>query len=395
MRDNWRADDNHRDEAYPRERGRRDRQERSPAAASHRRQDTDVGLKIRGTAKLDNIARSVRDPDLRRKDLTGPIATRRRSGSPRRPVGPKESEGHFSPERPRQSDRGKFRREGDLFDRRRRSRSRSSIRETPHHREEHWRARSPVYSTRTDRGVGSRRLDRAFSPFPISPRIDHYSSAHEESGPRTHDSYVPGRRHRSRSPVSRDEYRPAPIRRRSPSPAGRHKPRDRSPVTYRYRSSEKLRDSSTGRHILTRARSREDQIPRPREASQERSASIRRARKRSPLPTQEEAKLEHVNRNRQRSPEIRDKPRDRKAMYPSGQPSHSMQQGYPAHDQSRRPPPVNTQYTYSASPQWTPVSSHHASPHSASPYSQAHAGWGGQQQYQGQPTYVSIFTIEK
>ncbi|KAI4203557.1 MAG: hypothetical protein LQ350_001747 [Teloschistes chrysophthalmus] len=53
-----------------------------------------------------------------------------------------------------------------------------------------------------------------------------------------------------------------------------------------------------------------------------------------------------------------------------------------------RPGPLqlNTQHPHSTSPQWTPTSSHHGSPHSASPYSHGRGGWPGQpQQYHGQP----------
>ncbi|KAG8529788.1 uncharacterized protein KY384_005269 [Bacidia gigantensis] len=40
-----------------------------------------------------------------------------------------------------------------------------------------------------------------------------------------------------------------------------------------------------------------------------------------------------------------------------------------------RPPRVDTRLQYSSSPQWTPTSSHHGSPHSASPYGPNRGGW--------------------
>ena len=407
MRDKWRADDYHREDIQHRERGRRDRQERSPAA-SQRRQEPDAELKIRGTAKHDTFARSSRNAASRREDTHSVAAARHRSrsatGRPRRDNSARP-ERSSSYERPRHQDRRDNRREGDLFIKSRRGRSRSPPGDPHHHREDRRRTRSPPNLTRTDRGVGSRGLDRAISPPFSSPRIDHYSSINEEASARV-DSYVPGRRRRSRSPALRDEYRPAPPRRRSPSPDRRHRPRERTPVRRNERSPIRNRERS-----LDRYKPRKDQSfvstrrdPPSREHSRARHHSVRPHRRRSPLPTQEEAKAEYTNRKRTRSPEDRDRSNHRrKEMYPSGHPLQNisdgsqnhgqvpMQQGYPVHDPSRRPPPVDTRVAYSASPQWTPVSSHHVSPHSASPYSQGHVGWGGQQSYQGYVVVSSLY----
>ena len=404
MRDKWRADDYHQDGIYHRERGRRDRQEKSPAT-SQRRRDPDAELKIRGTAKSDSIARSSRNLDSGREGLNRDATAGAPSRSGRGRSRVEDPETRSSHERPRHQDRREIRNETDLFIKRRRGRSRSPVRESYHYREERRRTRSPPYTARTDRGVSSRRLDRAFSP-PVSPRIDHYSSVQEDPATRALDSYIPGRRRRSRSPALRDEYRPAPPRRRSPSPERRYRPRERTPIRRNERSPLKTRERSLDRYSSRQEQVRVTeltyQVSRPKEDSRDRHQSVRPPRRRSPLPTQEEAKAEFTNRKRTRSPEHLDRPRDRrKEMYPSSHPTQNipdgsqnrgqvpMQQGYPMPDPSRRPPPVDTRVTYSASPQWTPVSSHHVSPHSASPYSQGPVGWGGQQQsYQGQPGYV-------
>ncbi|KAL8795371.1 MAG: hypothetical protein Q9195_002112 [Heterodermia aff. obscurata] len=402
MRDNRRADDYHRDEAHHKERGRRDRQERSPLA-SQRREETDAGLRIRGTAKVDIVGRSARESEYRREAPARLAASRKQSRSPRRPSRGEDFarlEESVSPHRRRRQDWREYRGEAEFSSKPRRSHSRTAIRE-PYRKEKRRRSRSPVFSARIDRGVASRQLDRAFSPPPVSPRIDHYSSTQDNPATRPLDSYAPGGRHRSRSPVARDEYRPRPPRRRSLTPDRRPVPRERAPLRLRDLSPPSKRERSRDSYVPRKERDRgvETQKPilRSRDASRDRHITARLPRKRSPLPTQEEAKAEYNKRRRSRSPQRRVRPKEKKDMYPSGHPmqnpqlhnSAPMQQPYPIHDASRRPPPVDTRHPYSASPQWTPVSSQQGSPHSASPYSQGHPGWGGQQQqYQGQPAYV-------
>lgn len=413
MRDKRRADDYHRDEAHHKERGRRDRQERSPAA-SHRREEADAGLRIRGTAKVDIAGRSARESAYRREASASVTAARKQSRSPRRRSRGDDFarlEEPVSPHRRRHQDRREYRGETDLSNKSRRSHSRTAIRE-PYRKEKRRRSRSPVFSARIDRGVSTRQLDRAFSPPPVSPRIDHYSSTQDQTATRPLDSYAPSGRHRSRSPAVRDEYRPTPPRRRSLTPIRRAGPRERAPLRIRDLSPPSKRERSRDSYIPRKERDRgvdtQKRIPRSRETSRDRHTTVRTHRKRSPLPTQEEAKAEYNKRRRSRSPQRRVWPKEKKDMYPSGHPmqnisngpqlhsSAPIQQPYPIHDSSRRPPPVDTRHSYSASPQWTPVSSQQGSPHSASPYSQGHPGWGGQQQqYQGQPAYVfSTFPVD-
>ena len=404
MRDKWRADDYHRDEAHHKERGRRDRQERSPAASHRRGEEADAGLRIRGTAKVDIVGRSARESGYRKEASAKVTAARKHSRSPRRRSRGEDFarlEEPASPHRRRHQDWREYRGEADYSSKPRRSSSRTAIRE-PYRKEKRRRSRSPVFSARVDRGVGSRQLDRAFSPPPVSPRIDHYSSTQDKTTTRPLDSYAPGGRHRSRSPAVRDEYRPTPPRRRSLTPSRRPGPRERAPLRLRDLSPPSKRERSRDSYIPRKERDRgvetQKRRHRSREASRDRHTTVRLPRKRSPLPTQEEAKAEYNKRRRSRSPQRRVRPKEKKDMYPSGHPmqnisnapqlhnSAQIQQPYPIHDSSRRPPPVDTRHSYSASPQWTPVSSQQGSPHSASPYSQGHPGWGGQQQqYQGQP----------
>ena len=412
MRDKRRADDYHRDEAHHKERGRRDRQERSPAA-SHRREEADAGLRIRGTAKVDIVGRSARESAYRREAPARVTAARKQSRSPRRRSRSNDFarlEEPVSPHRRRHRDRREYRGEDDFSNKSRRSHSRTAIRE-PYRKEKRRRSRSPVFSARIDRGVGTRQLDRAFSPPLVSPRIDHYSSTQDQIATRPLDSYAPGGRHRSRSPAARDEYRPTPPRRRSLTPIRRTGLRERAPLRQRDLSPPSKRERSRDSYIPRKERDRgvetQKRIPRSRETSRDRHTTVRSHRKRSPLPTQEEAKAEYNKRRRSRSPQRRNWPKEKKDMYPSGHPMQNISNGPQLHnsaqiqqpyinDSSRRPPPVDTRHSYSASPQWTPVSSHQGSPHSASPYSQGHPGWGGQQQqYQGQPAYVfSISSVD-
>ena len=406
MRDKWRAEDYHRDEAHHKERGRRDRHERSPAA-SRRREEADAGLRIRGTAKVDIVGRSARESEYRREASARFAAVRKQSRSPRRRSREEDFarlEESVSPPRRRNQDWRGYRAEEDFSNKPRRSDSRTAVRE-PYRKEKRRRSRSPVFAARIDRGVGGRHLDRAFSPPPVSPRIDHYSSAQDKTTTRPLDSYAPGGRHRSRSPAIRDEYRPKPPRRRSLTPDRRPGPRERAPQRLRDLSPPSKRERSRDTYIPRKERDRgvetQKRILRSREVSRDRHSTAHPPRKRSPLPTQEEAKAEFNKRRRSRSPQRRARTKEKKEMYPSGHPMQNvssgpqlhnsvpMQQPYPIHDSSRRPPPVDTRHPYSASPQWTPVSSQQGSPHSASPYSQGHPGWGGQQQqYQGQPAYV-------
>ena len=412
MRDQWRASDEHKDDIHHGERGRRDRRQRSPAASDHRR-EADGGLKIKGIADPTPGVQSSRKSEARR-ETGGVRANRRSSQSPQkqdRAEEPTKRSGRSSVERPRDRKESHHQRyQEEFISRRRRSRSRSPLGST-RLKEQRRRTRSPVYSTHTDRGVSSKRRERAHSP-PRSPRVVHYSSARDDtSASRTApDSYVPTtRRRRSRTPP-RDEYRPAPPRRRSLSPAKRHKPRERSPAPLRKRSPR--RQVRQDPHPDSR-----QPTPRSRQPSGDRRNTSYSKRKSDLLPTREETRQASKRHKRSHSPYDRDRSRvSGRRMQSSGRPIqsildddsrppspprripsfdteyHGVASGvnsYPIQDTSRRPPHIDTRQGYTPSPQWTPVASHHGSPHSASPYGQSRGGWGGQTpQYQGQPGYV-------
>ena len=392
VRDQWRAKEDRRDIRLRRDDELRHR--KSSPEASRRRGDTDPGLKIRGSAGNEhrkpvedfvetnvhprprpNIKESNRSPERRRHE----------EGHERRQV-------HGERKRPRDSSRRRGRDEEDLiFRKRRRTRSRSPRRDIHISREERRRPGSPFI----DRAISprSRHHDRPRSPI----RSDYYSTSE-----RIGDSYKPIAKHRSRSPVrprvkesdfGRRRSRSRP--RRSPSKEDRRKARH-SPISRkRLRSPEprsrKETDASTYR---------------PRRQSRSPAPSRARASSRSPRRFGSKLTANPRSRSRQRETKSKQDYSDKK-MQPgrnngarpvpgfqsnqnSGYPMHGMKSGdvHGPVPRQVRPPTLNTQHSYNASPQWTPTSSHHGSPHSGSPFSQGRGGWAGQhQQYQNQPGY--------
>ena len=416
MRDQWRADDYRNSNSHYRDRGRRDRGQRSPAA-SDRSRGADAGLRIKGTAKAEPGSHPSRSTDPSRYSGRRGLHGRTSPSPQSRDRGETSIRHRRRPSAERPPDRNHKRVQEQSSVKRRRSCS-SSPRESIHHRDGRNRVRSPVLASRIDRGV-SRRRDRAFTP-PRSPRADHSSNYDEPSSRAPVDSYVPSDRHHLSRTPTRDEYRPLSVRRRSrsrsPSISRRLVRRERSPLPVVTKS--------------TRGPSRKEwrdfeadpkrRAPHSRRPSQSRSP-VGRRRKRSPLPTPEQWKHTNKRQKRSRSPYDRARirvqaekmqsstrpiqsildddsrppspPRRMSNYGPEGQlppnafPMHSMHGG----DHSRRPPPphVDTRHQYNSSPQWTPVSSHHGSPQSASPFGHQRGGWGGQTpQYHGQPPYV-------
>ena len=431
MRDQWRAGDDHRDSNRRRSRGRGDRRQISPAAP----RETDVGLKIKGRAAADSAPESPSEiKKLERVNTLGKDRARGSSRSPprRRPRDedlvqrPRESSWDRHLERPR------HRGEGGQIDRRRRTRSRSPQREVFGFREERRRPRSPIHSGRTDTfRPGSRRRKRAISP-PRSTRGDHYSSTYPElSGvaARFGDSYVPGPRLRSRSPPpaflnprhtpphKRPRSRDRPPRPRRTSPE-RPRPKRRSPPG---RGSKKESESAASTY---RPLPRSGNSPRrPKEPSRHQNQSPspsrrgsrnpgkRRRSLRSPVeregatggPTKMQSSARHVQNTISDGSRPPSPPRPIPSYEPDPHNPAMISDAFPLHGmkasdvhgthRSSRPPHLITQQSYSTSPQWTPTSSHHNSPHSGSPFSQGRGGWGGQQQqYHGQPGQVPLTT---
>lgn len=424
MRDQWRAGDDHRDNNRRRHTGADHRRKISPAAP----RETDVGLKIKGRAAADSAPESP--SEIKRSERDNALVKDRARGSSRSPpkrrpkdeeLGqrPRESSGHRYPERPR------YRDEGGQAGRRRRTRSRSPQRELLGVREERRRPRSPIHSGRTDTfRPSSRRRERAISP-PRSNRGDHYSSTYTElsgAAGRFGDSYVPGPRPRSRSPP------PAFLNTRHPSPHKRPRSRDRPPRSRRAspehprpkrrpspsRGSAKESESTVSRY---RPLPRSGNSPRRhKESSQNRNQSpspsrgesrtLGRRRRSPQSPVEREGarggrtKMQSSTRPIQNTINDGSRPPSPPRPIPSFEPvphhPAMISEAFPLHGMKAsdvhgthrpsHPPHLNTQQPYSTSPQWTPTSSHHNSPHSGSPFSQGRGGWGGQQQqYHGQP----------
>lgn len=421
MRDQWRAEDENRGSAH--RRGKDDSKRRNISPAAPRQRDTDAGLKIKGRAAADSApaSPSSRNKNLleersRKDTLKGSSRSpqRRRLGEDQRPKRPRDTSRDRRPERPRRRD------EPDSISLRRRTRSRSPTREIFDFRDERRRPRSPIFSGRSDKfRPNSRRRERARTPPRSFRGGDYYSAPYLEpdslSG-RFGDSYVPGSRRRPSPPA-----RPA-ARRRSRSRERRPRSRKTSPallkrakspektsrregdtafsdhvVPRRLEHSVRTLDKATKHRRSSRSRSRihSKQLTNKRESSTPATPGDRDGEKRGRTKMQSSTRpIQSILNDGSHQPS----PPRRIPSFDSGTPDpSSMSQHFPMHGmkaidiQGNRPPQLNTQHSYSASPQWTPTSSHHGSPHSASSFNQNRAGWNGQQQqYQGQAGYAII-----
>lgn len=425
MRDQWRAGDDHRDSNRRRNRATHDRRKISPAAP----QVTDVGLKIKGRAAADSVPDSPSDIKKSERDNTsGKDWSRGSSRSPPRRrlrdeelfQRPRESSRDRYSERPRRRD------EGGQIERLRRTRSRSPQRESFGFREERRRPRSPIHSGRTDTfRPSSRRRERVISP-PRPNRGDHYSSTYTDlsgAAGRYGDSYVPGLRPRSRSPP------PSFLNPRYASPHRRPRSRNRIPRSRRAsleRSRPKRRSSpgcgskiesettassyrtvphsgnSSRRHKEPSGHQDQSQSPsrrgsrNPGERRKSPNHPVEREGARGGGRTKMQSSALPMQNTINDGSRPSSPPRPIPSYEAAPQSSATMSEAFPLHGMKAsdvhgahrpsRPPHLNTQQSYSTSPQWTPTSSHHNSPHSGSPFSQGRGGWGGQQQqYHGQP----------
>ena len=396
MRDQWRAGDD--SSTRPRDRAA-DRRVRSPSPPS--RTDQLAGeLRIRGRAAGETSILGPQGSGTTRDTAASPreaAAARERSRSSRRE---KIVERHKLPKdlnrRDKRGDRHPDRHESTRY--RRRTRSRSPGGEYFDFRDiEGRRPASPSPHRRTDRSFrpSSRHRRRGHSPSRAS-RSDHYTSTS-----RIGDSYVPTASRLSRSPPPRERrYRDvSPVRRRSRLRHRQPHPQKSSvtpPLTSKHQT--RLRSPRSGERYTSSYR------PRPR------SRHLSSHRKSSPLspraqnnPSHRERLLSpnHFSPRRGRSRDTRmqysqhqSSPRPiptfdasnqhRTAPLHGSHPHHGMKAHNPGNaHRHARPPHVDTRVPFSPSQQWTPTSSHHGSPHSASPYGQAREGWGGpSQQYQ-------------
>ena len=396
MRDQWRAEDDRRDIRPHRDEGERHR--KTSPEVSRRRGETEIGLKIRGSARTEAPTHRAADERLFEHGIKPRPRphTRDRSRSPPR-RGREETAGRRRDPSERRKSRDTSRRRGkdedDLIPRRRkRSWSRSPRGDFHDFRDERKRLGSPY----VDRALSPRTRHRERPRSPL--RSDYYSSSD-----RIGDSYVPPGRRRSRSPA-RHRIREAEPRRRRSRSLGRHSRSREERRTFR-------QDSPPSRKRLPSSE--------PRSRKDAEAVSTYRPRPRSPLaskardPSRSPRRVEHKLKKRHRSRSY-----ERRATSSELFPDKKMQSGrsngarpIPSFDSSNqnpafqmhgmksndvhgpiprqvRPPNLNTQHSYNTSPQWTPTSSHHGSPHSGSPYSQGRGGWPAQQQqYHAQQAY--------
>ena len=431
MRDQWRADDKYRDGiAHTGKDKGRYRQDSPPA--SKRQSDTDIGVKIRGQAAADsNIRESRRGQKRSRQEDSWREALKKSPRSPQRRStgeGPSRRRRELSAERSldQYSDRHQYRDNSRVSLKRRRSRSRTPRQVAIARREDRRRSRSPLTSDRNDRTprIRSRHREDVYSRRP-SPRGDFYSANYDDlsTSRSIRDSYIPPGR-RSRSPPTRDirplrtSYRP------SQSPSRRPKSRERS-TRYRERSSHNSRPTG-GREPASSTYERD---PRSRGSSKSRPQGVTHRQRESCPSSPIDSRQSDQKRRLSRTPPRSARTRDRRKMQSSTRPIQSIlddssrppspprpipsfdsdnhnsnvaRDAYPMHgmkandmhgDSRAGRPHIDTRQPYSTSPQWTPTSSHHGSPQSGSPFSHGRGGWGGPQQFHGQPGYISFMSF--
>lgn len=427
MRDQWRADDDidndYRHNRHRRERYSTDRRKPSPARLA-RQEGADVEVKIKGRAIAERVAR----PAVRPEKLVGSRGSDREvdrnlsrsrkskynSNLPTRDEG-KSSEKPLSNPHP-------YHRNFKSSVKRKRSRSRSSERELLVRRDERGRSHTPLHPSRYSRPNSPLHRHRGRNiSSPLSPRAD-YHSYHNIStsyGYPTRDSHAG-----SYIPLAHRRYSPVPERSRNLSPTPRHslsigknlKTRSKSPPggkqVFPQGRPSRYRDSASTAYQRDRG-SRDTLLQQDERAPRRRRLSL------SPSPAESRA-----YRNKKASPSIADLERAGarpSKMQSSTQPIQSIlddpirppspprpipsfdsdshdsggvREAFPLHGMKAsdahaapRPgrPHVDTRQPYSTSPQWTPTSSHHASPQSGSPFNHGRGGWGGQQHFHGQP----------
>ena len=387
MRDHWRADDNFRARSKDRAAARR------PVSPSNRRARdlSSEGLRIRGRASDEVPSTAVKRTSSGTTKNHTAAKVYDRSRSPR-------SRGVRGDERVRRDGEAKNdqdlrdrrnKREGDLLDSRRHREHRGPPAKEIFDYRDTARRRSQSPVARAHRGrASSKHRERVHSPA-RSSREESYSFAG-----RFGDSYIPSVRRQSRSPPRRHKARVS-ARGRSRSLERPVRPRPKSPTSPRpaVPSSRHHREHWDTKQASDHRRS-------------SRSVEPPRRRRRSPSPP----RLEQRPRHRQRSVSPAHKrrhhrtdSRDTSMQHsqagsptrpyanfdaPNNHASGNMSNPYSMRGQHRpvRPPRVETHFPYSSSPQWTPNSSYHGSPHSSSPLGHARGGWGGpQQSYHQQP----------
>lgn len=418
MRDQRRAEDSRRDSHY--RRGEFEKERRSVFTDDSKPQRTaDLGLNIRGRATGNRASKSPTRADHRvERGSSHREVLRKSDPSPHR---------EYNPEKPpkRTGDksfgsRRYYRRDSRFSPTQGRTPFNSpSCGELSRHRLARKNSASPgrrVISRRKDRSTSTNR-GRDYSPSRGTKPV-HHSYHHNDTLNPTDtlagDAYLPStKRHRVRSPTSDPDQTPS-LKRRGAHSARNISPNKSLPQKYQHSNrvwnSRKQREPDTSKyHRKSQSRERsphyQDTRHRRKEHRSSSPAESGHNRKRSRSPQQVEKA--RTGRNKKMQPSTRpiqsildDRPPSPRPIpsfdsdsYDSGggggreaYSMHGMKSGeMHGSIRSGRAPQIDTRQPYSTSPQWTPTSSHHASPQSGSPFSHGRAAWNGpSQHYQGQ-----------
>lgn len=399
MRDHWRDEGHRREDSEFRGRHRERSSDRpkSSATLKKRERSVDVEVKIKGRATLEeahNLSSRKHDKVQDREHSSRPLQQPNRSPRSRRHrEGSYERYQEFSGGRHRNLSHNRKNIRKHTHDQER-SRSRSPRRTATSSYRERQRSLDLFHShqhidTRTRHR--EHRISRLSSPH----RTDYHSLPHDGDGG---DLYGPSSgRPRHRSPVGRVYRGDYGRERRSPAPRsarhrGTHQPFEEEDLFLNYKpgtrrhSPDPIRQSrALSRGGQEKSSHRRRSLSRLRERSERPAKRLRSSR--SPLETDKsgrDCKMQSTHRiqvldstSHPQSP-----PRPIPGYDANSQPSSAFNM-HGANRPDRLQ--LNTQHPHSASPQWTPTSSHHGSPQSASPYGHGRGGWVGQpQQYQGQ-----------
>lgn len=404
MRDHWRDEAHRREDASYRGRQRERSTDRrsSPVTAKKSERSIDVEVKIKGRASIEGGRRhSTHKQDRDKARKPSPYTERRSSPSLRRR---RQREGSYEQRRGADDDHYRHRSHHQESrrqypDDRRRSRSRSPHRAAaPIYRE---RQRSPDqhYPRHTDLELNTRaRYREPHHSRLSSPRRADYRSVRPEDPSSAGDTYIPSaRRPRSRSPAGKRYTEPLLHERRYPVPGSTrsrdaHRSYKEDDLFSNHRSRPREHSPGAIRQPRATSRGRYQKLARPRGSrAQSREISQRPAKRRrsSRSPpgndgSREEKRMQSTHRIQVLDSTSR--PQSPPRPIPSFDTNSQASGSYPMHANRASQLQVNTQHPHSASPQWTPTSSHHGSPQSASPYGHGRGGYSGQPpQYHGQP----------
>lgn len=404
MRDHWRDEGHRREDSVYRGRHRERSSDRrkSSATLKKRERSIDVEVKIKGRATAEEAHNiSSRKPD---KDQGRELSSYPEQRPSRSPRGRRLREGSYGrykgSSRDRHRDPSRNRKvAGKRADNRKRSRSRSPRRAAALSYRERQRSPDLFYSRHTNQHVDTRTRHREHQHSRLSSprRADYHSLPHEDNASLGGDFYVPSTgRPRHRSPVGKGYRGEYSHERRSPVPRsartkGSHRPFEEEDLFHNYIPGTRERSPGPTRQSRALSRGRQQKSShrrrsRSREGSERPTKRLRSSR--SPL----EADKPRGNRRMQSTHRIQvldstSRPQSPPRPIPSYDANNQPSGVFPMHGANRPGRlQLNTQQSHATSPQWTPTSSHHGSPQSASPYSHGRGGWVGQpQQYQGQP----------